>query len=267
MNQKKTIAVLAIAMMAFISLGAMTADDSDAYVTIENEIRAYDFTNNGSGTLEVLLRNGNGTDMSITITVTRVDNGAKLAEGTFNVPGDAVINTEYTAKLQFKISDAGDHEVLVTCTPANLFLPVGGEHMNTQKMTITVTESIWSKWTTYAAVAVVVILILIAVFMKMRSVPATKPDTTFTELEKQRDKPDGKEPEAPKTTKRVRYEEPSTPAPAKKEAKPASFTELDKQKKSPEPVKEPVAEPRKEPKKDSDSKPPEKLKYKSSRRK
>ena len=260
MDHKKAIAALTVMMMAFISLSVVTADESDAYVTIEDDIKAYGFTNNGNGTLEILFKSSEANDTMITIVVTLVDSGDVVAREDINIPPG-----EYVATLNFKITSIGDHEILITCEPVGMFPSPGGISMNTQKLTIVVTESIWSKWTTFAAIGIIVLLIAIAAFIKMRNAPATKPDITFTQLERQKDKEDDDRQETPRTTQRRRYEE-STPAP-KKEAKPASFTELEKQKSEPVPIKEPVKEVKKEPTKKANSEPPKKLKYVSSRRK
>jgi len=272
MNQKKMIAALTVMMMAFISLSIVATDDSDAYIWMEdNGIKAHGFKNNSNGTLEIEFRSQEVADFNITITVTD-SNGKVLHRETVAVP-----NGTYIARLSFSIGSVGEHEVTITCEPSDIF-PPGSIPLNVQTITITVDESIWSKWTTYAAVAIIVILILIAVLIRMRSAPAVKPDTTFTELEKQKEsREDFEEDEEPKTSKRRRYgEETTASTPAKKETKAASFTELEKEKSAPKPAKEPVKEksspkpakePVKEKKKEDSSEPPKKIKYVSSRRK
>jgi hypothetical protein len=263
MNHKKTIATLTVMMMAFISLSIVTADDSDADIWMEDDgFKSYGFKNNSNGTLEIKFKSQEAADFDITITITD-SNGKTLHKETVTVsPG------LYIAHLSFNIGGVGEHEVTITCEPSYIF--PGSIPLNVQTVTITVEESIWSKWTTYAAVAIIVILILIAVLIRMRGAPNVKPDTTFTELERQKEsREEPEEDEAPRSSKRRRYEEGTTASvPVKKEQKAASFTELEKEKSAPKPAKEPVKEPvKKEKKKEESSEPPKKLKYVSSRRK
>jgi len=221
------------------------------------------FTNTNDGTLFVTLKNTEFSDQDITIVVTS-DSGKELARATVTVPASST----YTAELRFRLG-LGNHELTVTCTPATLFLPPGSP-INYDTVTVSVDESLWSKPTTYAAIVVVALLIVIAFYLRMRSAPATKPDTTFTELERQkgakaeaaetpkasateRRKYRGSE-ESPKESKKPAAKPPEPP----EEKKAASFTELEKQKGE----KKETA-----PKKESSSGEPKKLKYVSSRRK
>jgi hypothetical protein len=262
MNHKRTIIALAVIMMAVVPMGLIMSDDSDAEMRI-GDVWNSGFTNTSDGTLFVVLRSTEGIDREITVRVT--EDGNELARGTFNV----LAGTELTAELRFRLSSVGSHEVTITCEPANLFpSPPGSDVIfNSATNTINVTESLWSKPSTYGAIIVVAILVVIAVFLRMRSAPTTKPDTTFTELEKQQKESRGDVVEdKPKAsvTERRKYQKSESPKPEAKapappeEKKVSSFTELEKQKSE---KKEAPA------KKDKPSEEPKKLKYVSSRRK
>jgi len=260
MNHKKTIVALTIVMMAFISLSAIASEDSDAIVAISNDPRAEGFANNSDGTLIINFNNMDGVDREIVITVTDLNDPGRV----YVTKTVTVLDGKHDIRISFRISDSGDHEVRITCEPQGLFYFDGTKYLNNQTMTISVSQSIWSNTTTYIAIAVVAILIVIAAVLKMRSVPATKPDTTFTELEKQKDSKPVNE-DVPQTTSRRKYNE-GKPAPVQKETKAASFTELEKNKAEPKPKTKPVKEEKKE-KKENPSEQPKKIKYVSSRRK
>jgi Predicted membrane protein len=275
MNHKKTIVALTVVMMAFISLSAIAGEDSDAVVAISDGLRAEGFANNSDGTLIINFNNMDGVDREIIITVTDLNDPGKVyVTRTVTVP-----DGKTDVPISFRISDSGDHEVRITCEPQGLFYFDGTKYLNNQTMIISVSQSIWSNMTTYIAIAVVAILIVIAAVLKMRSAPATKPDTTFTELEKQKDSKPVNE-DVPQTTSRRRYNEEKS-APVQKETKATSFTELEKSKAEPKPKAKPAKEekskaepkpkdskPAKEEKKKEDPKEqPKKIKYVSSRRK
>lgn len=260
MNHKKTLIVLAIAMMAMIPVSIMMSDESDAGMEIR-DAWGDGFSNNGDGTLFIVLKNTESSDTDITITVK--EDGRELAKETVTVPADT---ESYTAELRFRIDGLGSHDLTITCEPVNLFpIPPSGDPLNYWNVTVNVGESIWTKPSTYAAIIVVALLIVIAAYLRMRNAPATKPDTTFTELEKQKGGSTREAESKPKAsaTERRRYSTPSEPSkppvaeapPAPpKEKKASSFTELDKEK------KESASKPK-------TSEEPKKLKYVSSRRK
>jgi len=276
MNHKKTIVALTVVMMAFISFSAIASEDSDAMMAISDNPRAEGFANNSDGTLIINFNNTDGVDTQIKITVTDLNTSKVYTTQTVTVP-----EGKNDIRISFRIGDSGAHEVLITCEPQELFPPFGTEYLNRQTMTINVSQSIWSNTTTYIAIAVVAILIVIAAVIKMRSAPATKPDTTFTELEKQKESKPVNE-DVPQTTSRRRYNE-EKPAPVQKETKATSFTELEKNKAEPKPKAKPAkeekskAEPKprdskpakeeKKEKKEDPSEQPKKIKYVSSRRK
>jgi len=267
MNQKRTMIALAVIMMTVLPMSLLMSGESDANLYLDDgKVWGEGFTNTSDGTLSVSLRSDEPVDWGITITVT--ENGRELARTAVVVPAGST----YVATLSFRLDSLGDHELTVTCTPASAFPSAGGGNLNSQTITITVTESIWSKPATYAAIAVIAILIVIAVYLRMRNAPAKKPDVTFTELEQRKEsREDAEEKPKASVTERKRYKgseakpkeakpketKPSAP-PEKKEA--GTFTELEKQKK--EEKKE--APPKK---KEASSGEPKKLKYVSSRRK
>ncbi len=129
-----------------------------------------------------------------------------------------------------------------------------------------VEKNVWDKATAYIAIVVIAIIIVIAVVYYYRSNPKAKPTTTFTELEEQKKAEkagQAREERKSSGTERRRYnagEESaaaSEPAPAEPaEKKVSSFTELEEQKKAEKAQKAASAEEK-----------PQKLKYKSSRRK
>jgi len=260
MNHKKMIVALTVMMMAFISLSAFASEDSDAMMAISDNPRAEGFANNSNGTLTINFNNTDGVETQIRITVTDLyDSNRVYTSQTVTVP-----DGKNDIEISFRIGDAGDHNVRITCEPEDLFYYDGTKYLNQQTMTISVSKSIWSNTTTYIAIAAIAILIVIAAVLKMRSVPATKPDTTFTELERQKESRSDDDEDVPQTTSRRRYsEEKPAPAPVQKETKATSFTELEKNKTEPKPKADPV----KEKKTESSSEQPKKLKYVSSRRK
>ena len=273
MNHKKTMIALAIAMMALIPMGIMMSNESDAGMEFRGDPWGDGFSNNSDGTLHIVLKNTEPNDVELTIIITEGDR--ELKRETFTIPADT---DSYTVNISFRVDGVGSHDLIVTGIPASLFpTPPSGDPLNFTNVTINVSESIWTKVTTYVAIAVVALLVVIAAFLKMRSAPAKKPDTTFTELERQKETTAVKEePTARRssTTERRRYgssEEqksaPVQPKPAAPKQKPAeppqekkasSFTELDKQKKT---------EKKESPSKSKSSEEPKKLKYVSSRRK
>ena len=267
MNHKRTLIALAIIMMAVVPAGILMSGGSDASVSMDDStIWGEGFSNTSDGTLYVVLNNNEPTDQVITLIVT--ENGNELKRGTFTVPADS----KYTAELNFGLGSVGKHTITVTGEPSSMFpLRPDGTYNNKHTVDVTVSESLWSKPTVYVAIAVVVILIAIAVFLRIRNAPTTKPDVTFTELEKQQRESRGDIPEergAPKAsaTEKRRYrgadeqpkkaDEKSSAPPEEKKA--TTFTELEKQK------NEKKENP---PKKESSSEEPKRLKYVSSRRK
>ena len=268
MNRKRTLIALAAIVMAAMPMGLIMSDGSDAQISIGNgndDIWGSGFTDRSDGTLYVVLKSDEPSGQRVTITVTK--DGRELKSTTVTVPSD----TEYPAELRFRLG-AGEHTLTVTCKSENLVLiDVYGNPTDTYSSTVTVnsTQSILSKPSTYAAIAVVVILIAVAIYMHMRNAPTTKPDTTFTELERQKKESREEMEEAPKVsaTERKKYadsgsrpKETAKPSPPPEEKKATSFTELEKEKKEKKEAPPPK-------KKESSSEEPKKLKYVSSRRK
>jgi hypothetical protein len=277
---------LAVIMMAAVPMSIVMSDGSDAGMNLDDgKVWGEGFTNTSDGTIHVLLRSTETAPQSITVTVK--ENGTELARTTETVPANV---TDHEITLSFRLNGIGDHEIEVTCEPGSLFPSPGGTPLNNTKITVTVTESLWSKPSTYGAIAVIAILIVIAFYLRMRNAPTAKPDVTFTELEKRKESREDED-DKPKTpvTARRRYSgsdarpkeaEPKVAKPKEKkqkekgirEAKPkesktpappekkdaATFTELEKQK-----TDKKDAAPKKEP----SSGEPKKLKYVSSRRK
>jgi len=273
MNQKRTIIALAVMMMAVVSMSFVMSDDSDARMTFE-KIYGEGFTNTNDGTLFVPLNNDGDLDQVIDIIVT--ENGKELINTKVTVPA----GKKYTAELRFKLEGAGTHQLMVTFLPANAFpSTTTGEHINYTTVIVDVKQSIWSNTTTYIAIAAIAILIAIAAFMKIRSAPATKPSTTFTDLERQKGREEEEERPKSSATERRRYgdsekaSKADTPPPQEKKG--GTFTELEKQKKAETAKKAPEPAPKKaepapkktEPAKGKSAEEPKKLKYVSSRRK
>jgi len=286
MNHKLTLVVIAVIIMAAIPIGIIMSENSNANVSVDDTISGSGFTTTSDGTLHVPLKITTplSDPQQITITVTD-SNGNPVASAPATIPaGDynASAPSIYTLDISFRLSSAGSHTLTVTCTPKEVFQQdVNGNtiYANWNTVTINVTQNIWSKTSTYAAIIVVVILIVIAIYLHMRNAPVKKPDTTFTDLERQKKESKGEVEEAPKTsaTERKRYKSSgSDGSPKPKEAakssktsappeekKAATFTELEKQKSEKKAV-EPKSEPKKD---DSSSGEPKKIKYVSSRRK
>ena len=270
---------LAAVMMAVLSAGLAVSDGSDASIKF-GELRGEGFTNSGEGTLFVPLESSEPYPVVMTVVVTDVTAGEskEVARAVVTVPAES---PDYVAELRFRLDGLGDRTLKVTCTPDYYFAPgPPGIETNTTEITVNVSESLWSKPTTYGAIAVIAILIAIAAFMRMRNAPATKPETTFTDLERQKkgSEPGAEDARKASATERRRYgdapkasDKPQAPPPEKKAA---TFTELDKQKKAEkaateEPKKADPAPKKTEPapKKSAPKEEPKKLKYVSSRRK
>ncbi|MDR3206203.1 MAG: hypothetical protein LBT41_03815 [Candidatus Methanoplasma sp.] len=273
MSVKKILMTAMVLAIFAVSLAA-AADTSDGYIGIDEEKTNGDgFSNNSNGTVHVHFNSEETVDVYIDIRVEDSDGKLLAEKKDVRIPAGA---DDYVVDVSVGLSGVGTHEIKVICTPEMYFLSAGGITFNFVDLHVEVTESLWSKWTTYLAIAVVVILIVIAIFLRMRSASDKNPDTTFTELENKRRSPAKSEPTAAASTERKRYKADDAPAKEvpKSEAKKAeSFTELEKRKTEPpkaEPVKEskkPEA-PKEKPKAESKSEAGEKkLKYTSARRK
>jgi hypothetical protein len=273
MNHKRTIIALAVITMAIASMSLVMSDNSDARMTFE-KIEGVGFTTANEGTLFVPLTNGGEEPLEITITVT--EDGRLLKTDKVTVGKNSTV----TAELRFKLNGTGDHQLRVTFTPAEYFPPItSGGYANSAIAHVNVSESIWSKTTTYLAIVAIALLIVIAAYMKIRSAPAGKPGMTFTELEKQKRESREEEEDRPKASatekRRYRESEESSKAAQKQQAPPekkaGTFTELENQKKADATAKKgPEPPPKKAepaPKKAKPQEEPKKLKYVSSRRK
>ncbi|MCL2295942.1 MAG: hypothetical protein FWC29_02530 [Methanomassiliicoccaceae archaeon] len=269
MNHKKTLIVLAVIMMIAVPVSILMSNESDARVSIDDDkIWGQGFTNSSDGTLYITFWSDEYNEQRITITVT-TESGKKFTDDVV-VPARVDDPITYTAKMGFRLSSVGTHTLTVTCESENpVFLTSGGtSNIYSTTVDVNVTESMLSKPTTYIAIAVIAIMIVVAAFLYMRNAPAKKPDTTFTELDKQKKESREEVEEAPKTsaTERKRYREsdsrpketakPSVP-PEEKKATPSTNPEKQKKEK-----KEAVPQ-----KKETSSEEPKKLKYVSSRRK
>ncbi|MDR0887956.1 MAG: hypothetical protein LBM39_02075 [Candidatus Methanoplasma sp.] len=285
MNFKKLVMVIAVLAIFAVPLTALTADTSDAYIEIDanRDLYGSGFTNSGNGTLYVPLSSDEGTDTAITVIVSYKDSGEEITRETFPVPAKT---KTFVAELSFGVHSVGDHELKVVCEPS-LYFP----GINESTVTITVNATLWSQWTTFAAIGLVVVVILILVYIRMRSAPAKKADVSFTELERNRlsggaaetaeperrssssterrrynassesakaesKKPEPKKAESKKSEPKKEEKKPE-PKPEPQEKKVESFTELEKQKSEKKAVRE----------KESETGEPKKLKYVSSRRK
>ncbi|MCL2509646.1 MAG: hypothetical protein FWF07_01010 [Methanomassiliicoccaceae archaeon] len=233
MNHKKTLIALAVIMLAAIPVSILLSEVSDAQVIVDDNNISGNFSSDRSdGTLVVPLRNTESNDQPVTITVTD-SSGKVVATNRVIVPGD---NITFNATLSFRMG-AGSHDLTVTCVADNPVFVIPGPggtttttdtHVST--ITISVTQSVLSKTSTYAAIAIVVILIVLGVYLYMRNAPTKKPETTFTELERQKKENKGVPEETSRSsaTERKKYKEsgsrPKEPAekkPAPAEKKPA----------------------------------------------
>ncbi|MDR0523256.1 MAG: hypothetical protein LBG62_02390 [Candidatus Methanoplasma sp.] len=276
---RKSILLALVAAVAVFAAPALAIASEDAYGYVEiTDAYGDGFTTNGSGTMHVILHNAEQTEAVITVTIK--EGGRVLADRVaFTVPAG---EQSYRADISLRISGIGAHELTVSCESQAAFL---GD-ISELTATIEVTESIWSKWTTYVAIIIVAAIILIGAYLAMRGAPSKKADVTFTELERQKAAPKKEEPSPAPATERKRYKaekaaEPpkkkDAPAPRKEEPAPPekkaeSFTELEKRKaeKAPEaPKKKDAPAPRKEEPAPKREKAADggKIKYKSARRK
>jgi len=223
MNHKRIVIALAVFMIALTSVSIIGSEESDAWVSIEDGIRGEGFSTNSGGTLIIPIANTEDTPVTLTRIIVK-ENGEEVHRA-YNV---VVPAGGGEVRLSFTLHGAGEHLLTITGEPSSLFYP------NTDKNTavVKVTESVLSKPTTYIAIAVIAILIVIAFYMHLRNAPTKKPDTTFTELERQ--KRESREEEVVSTRKSSatevkRYDkassEPQRPPEEKK-----TFTELHKEK-------------------------------------
>ncbi len=222
------------------------------------------------GTVYAILVNQDGSDKTVTLSVTYNRGGAthEVGSGTFIVPGG---ETGFKASIPVELGGVGEYNLTITATPDYFFR----DGANSTSLVVTVAESIWSGWTPYIALIAVALLAVIAVFIHMRSKPRVQPDRTFTEIEQ--DRRSGRSGEAPETAAaRRRYSsaasgkpaeatKPGAVGPEPAEPKAANFTELAREKQGRRADAAKPAE--KDKKKDAGGKPAEKLKYVSSRRK
>jgi hypothetical protein len=277
MNKSKMIMALAFAILAIAPMSlVLISEQSEAYLTISDDIRGDGFSTSGDGTLHIPFSNNTGMDVTLTALIVKEGNNEVYRATNVIVPEGGG-----TVDLHFKIGSKGDHNLTVVGEPNDAFYsPDGVSFVNSNTVTISVKESVLSKPSTYVAIAVVAILIVIAAYMYMRNAPTKKPDTTFTELEQQKRVSKGEVDSAPKAsaTEKRRYDKASAteppkeapkekaskkeavkPEPAPEEKKATTFTELEKEKSA---KKEASVK-----KDSSSSEEPKKLKYVSSRRK
>ncbi|MDR3282941.1 MAG: hypothetical protein LBS92_04955 [Candidatus Methanoplasma sp.] len=269
MSVKKILMIVVVLALIAAPIAAM-ADTSDGQIEInEDKTNGDGFKTNSNGTVHIHLKSTETNDVGIDIRIEDSEGNLLAEKNNVNIPAGS---EDFVVDVSVGLSGLGDHEIKIVCEPKGLFpATTGGEIFNYYELTVNVTESIWSKWTTYLAVAIVVILIVIAIFLRMRSASDKKPDTTFTDLENKRKSSAKDEPAPAASTERKRYKTEKTPAKeaSKANAKKAeSFTELE-QRKSEAPKEKPKSEPVKEspkaePKKDKGEK---KLRYTSDRRK
>lgn len=284
MNHKLTLIAVVAIIMAVIPIGIIMSEGSDASVSVDDNIWGSGFTTGSDGTLHIPINISTPLSEPQQIMINVTDsNGNPIKSAEATIPADVYGSKSYIAEISFRLSGAGNHTLIVTCEPKEVFQFTGGDgntgYANQNTVTINVTQSIWGKTSTYAAIIVVALLIIIAVYLHMRNAPVKKSDTTFTDLERQKRESRGDVEETPKSsaTERKRYKssgsdsspQPKETAKAPKasappeEKKAATFTELEKQK-----SEKKTAEPKKaEPKKNDSSEEPKKLKYVSSRRK
>jgi hypothetical protein len=266
------------------ALSILDQNESDATIFINGEPQQGKITSDG-GEIYVYLDNTEDTSISVKIVITNNNTKNEVGNTIQDIPAKS---EHYKVTVNVNFGGTGEYNAKITCTDTTT-----GEITYTT-MTVTVTDTVWSSWTAYAAIAIVVILIVIAVFVHMRNAPKIKPDTTFTELEAEKNegKPVKTE-ERVSSTEKKRYktnslekeqtakktepakeesrpkkkEEPKKVEPVKEEPKPKkkeepkaqSFTEIEEKKKTSTKEKKDSAP--------SDSEEPKKLKYVSSRRK
>jgi len=291
MNHKLTLIAVAVIIMAVIPIGIVMSNGSDAAVTFdENNHPAYGtgFTTSSDGTLHIplMISDPFQDDRSITITVTDSNNNNVIRTADDTIPAGA---SSYMAEITFRLGGVGSHTVNISITPEDMFPEITLSdnsigHANTiSNVTINVTQTIWSKTSTYIAIIVVVLLVVIAVYLHMRNAPVKKPETTFTDLERQKKEAKGGAEEAPRSsaTERKRYKDSGSDGPPQpketlkaskaskasappEEKKATTFTDLEKQKNEKKAAEPKKAEPKKE---EPSSEEPKKIKYVSSRRK
>jgi len=305
MNHKNALIVLAVVVLAAVPISLLLSETSDAQVSVDNSaIWGQGFTDRSDGTLFITLNRDESNDQTMTITIT--ENNRQVASSTVVVPASETgTMVPFVAQMNFRLG-AGTHDLTITLTAENpvFVLPSGPSTTYTTSAIVDSTQSVLSKPSTYAALAIVAILIVIGVYLYIRNAPTKKPETTFTELERQKRESKEEAEEAPKAsaTERRRYNKdtggdkpkeaaklaarqketakPAEPPEEKKkksaappdEKKAASpFTDLEKQKQEKQEKKETPPANKKETaapsKKESSSEEPKKIKYVSSRRK
>ena len=185
MNRCKRITLLAVVAVMALALMAVVvpADDSSAASQVgfsSSDIYSESFVNNSSGNIHVPLTNHTDEDLIITVKATDVNEGHLYC----SVDSTVKANTQSYAILTFQISDAGDKDILISCSPTDYF----GDDPITYSATITVhvDQSVWTQTTTYLVIIALVIIIVIAAYLHIRSQPKKKTELTFTDLEHQK---------------------------------------------------------------------------------
>lgn len=253
-NSKKIIVLAMLVIATSFAAGLSMQEASDADLTF-SDVSQGKITPDG-GNIYVMLENQDNSEKNLTLTVTYVKDGTEITAGSKNitVPSKAM---NYKATVYVNLGGVGEYNIKITAT--DIYFHDGA---NTTTFTATVTESIWSGWTPYAALGIVALLVVIAAFIHIRSKPRIKPDQSFTQIEQERRS--GKSAGTPGTSaERRRYSADKTGQPKavvkEPEPKAASFTELEKEKAV---AKKEAGKSEKKPGKE-----PGELKYVSSRRK
>lgn len=176
MNMKAAIVAI-LAVLAVVC--ALPAADA---LSISGNPDTVEFDNMNGGTISFDVINNSTGDSKITVTVT--ENGNKVFEDEYDV-AVATEDGPSTTTIDVVMGDftvTGNHNLTVTCTPADSF-DVGQNSFN---VNVVVTENILSSWTTYVVIAIAIIVVAILVYLKMRDTPKEKNTMTFEELEAQR---------------------------------------------------------------------------------
>jgi len=177
MKHKKMFA-LALAMLSVACMMSVASDESDGLVQFAdpNDV-TYTFTEGQTNDIIVKIKSNEIDAVDITLTVRDVTNNKEIAKKTFSIPPNETVEL----RMPVSISGVGEHRLTVTGEPSSLF-PPNGSVLST--ITVNVTESIWSNWTTYAAIIITVLLAIIAIVYISRGSVSKKPKMTFREAER-----------------------------------------------------------------------------------
>lgn len=216
MKNKKILIVVALAMaMVFPFAGVMDSDEGDSapvsssLMILTSGMTSGGFDNRTAGHLDVPIINNNAKDAEVRVYVTYQNGTDELASVTISAPGNGTVTV---ASLSFMIGSSGDKYLTVhgesLTADVEFVTNSSGDPLNYANVSINVSHSIWSNWTTYIAIILIVVLVAVAFYIRGRTIPKKERAMTFTEMEQQEKsrRSTRAAPETRTTTERRKYQ-------------------------------------------------------------